>query len=158
MGGWGGRRKRRGSGADAPLIDQSQTGCQSPQAWDTADEQQLSVSAKVSALPLLIGNNLTLAAVIKMPIYKRLSRRWPSPRDARPYGFVGADQTDAVGTRRERGIRPGPLSLPGSFHLRAHWRIKQLHATLKDGRGKKKQEKERETGPRQHQQMLAKRR
>lgn len=42
------------------------------------------------------------------------------------YGFVDADQTDAVGTRKERGIRPGPLSLPGSFHLRAHRQIKQL--------------------------------
>lgn len=67
---------------DAPLIDQSQTGCQSPQAWDTADKQQLSVSMKASPLCVLIGNNLTLGTVIKMPIYKRLSRRWWSLRDA----------------------------------------------------------------------------
>lgn len=48
------------------------------------------------------------------------------------YGFVDADQTDAVGTRKDRGIRPGPLSLPGSFHRGAHWQIKQLYAMLKD--------------------------
>lgn len=40
---------------DAPLIDHSRTGCQSP----PADQQRLSVSAKVSPLCLLIGNNLT---------------------------------------------------------------------------------------------------
>ncbi|CAB1438374.1 unnamed protein product [Pleuronectes platessa] len=34
----------------APLIDQSQTGCQSPQPRVTAAKQQLSVSIKASAL------------------------------------------------------------------------------------------------------------
>lgn len=52
------------------------------------------------------------------------------------YGFVDADQTDAVGTRKDWGIRPAPLSLPGSFHLRAHWQIKQLYAMLKDRKKK----------------------
>lgn len=53
------------------------------------------------------------------------------------YGFVDADQTDAGGTRRDWGIRPAPLSLPGSFHLGAHGQIKQLYATLKDRKNKK---------------------
>lgn len=56
------------------------------------------------------------------------------------YGFVDADQTDAVGTRKDWGIRPAPLSLPGSFHLRAHWQIKQLYAVLRDRKKKEKKE------------------
>lgn len=58
----------------APLIDQSQTGCQSPQPRVTGDKQQLSMSVKVSALCVLIGNNLTLGIVIKMLIYKKLGQ------------------------------------------------------------------------------------
>lgn len=30
------------------------------------------------------------------------------------------------------------MSLPGSFHLRAHWQIKQLYAMLKDRKKEKK--------------------
>lgn len=36
--------------------------------------------------------------------------------------------------RKDWGVRPGPLSHPGSFHLIAHWYIKQLYAMLKDVR------------------------
>lgn len=94
-----------------PLIDQSQTGCQSPHPRDTADKQQLSVSIKASALCVLIGNNSTLGTVIKMPIYKKVVQAVVKLVWSRRYGFVDAvlpsgvqHQTDAA--EQERLRRP----------------------------------------------------
>lgn len=52
------------------------------------------------------------------------------------YGLVDA-VTPAVLNGRQalqlrRGVRPGPLSRLGSFHLTVHWYIKQHYAMLKD--------------------------
>lgn len=57
---------------------------------------------------------------------------------SRQYGFVDAVPPAALETRqmllhrKDWGVRPGPLSHLGSFHLIVHWYIKQLYAMLKD--------------------------
>lgn len=115
----------------APLIDQSQTGCQSPQPRDTAAEQRLSVSIKVSALCVLIGNKSTQGIVIKMTVYKRLSSHQRSPHGPGQYGFV--DAVPPSGVRHQTDAAAGAFCLTlWSFHFPVHRYIKQLYAALRD--------------------------